>query len=70
MTFAIWIGLGALAALDGADKLFKKKKLKKIIIPVVSVLLLIALPMNLLLPITSLTAEKGIMLHPIMLSIF
>ena len=48
MTFAIWIGLGALAALDGADKLFKKKELKKIIIPIVSVLLLIALPLNLL----------------------
>ena len=48
MTFAIWIGLGALAAFEGVDKLFKKDKLKKIIIPLVSVLLLIALPMNLL----------------------
>ena len=48
MTFAIWIGLGALAALDGADKLLKKKQLKKIIIPIISVLLLIALPMNML----------------------
>lgn len=48
MTFAIWIGLGALAVFDGVGKVIKKKKLQKIVLPVVSILLLIALPLNLL----------------------
>ncbi len=48
MTFALWIGLGSLAVLDTLDKWIKKKKLKIALISLVSVLLLIALPMNLL----------------------
>ena len=47
-TFAFWIGLGALAAFDTIDKLIKKKKLKQYLIATASVLLLVALPMNLL----------------------
>jgi hypothetical protein len=48
MTFAIWIGLGAFAVMDSADRFIKKKNLRKIIIPIVSVLLLLALPVNML----------------------
>ncbi len=47
-TFAFWIGMGALAALDSLNKLVKKKQLNKILIAAVSLLLVIALPANLL----------------------
>ncbi|MBN1552536.1 DUF2723 domain-containing protein, partial [bacterium] len=48
MTFAIWIGIGALAVFDSLDKWIKKKQFKKILFPVVSLLLIFALPLNLL----------------------
>ena len=47
-TFAFWIGIGALAVFDTLDKFIKKKKLKQYLIVAASVLLLVALPMNLL----------------------
>ncbi|MFA6617712.1 MAG: DUF2723 domain-containing protein [Candidatus Neomarinimicrobiota bacterium] len=48
-TFAIWIGLGALALLDGANKILKKKNLNRIALGAISILLVIAIPGNLLL---------------------
>ena len=48
MTFAIWIGMGAFALLDTVDRFIKKKRLKHILITTASVLLLFALPLNLL----------------------
>ncbi|RKY54951.1 MAG: hypothetical protein DRP93_04350 [Candidatus Neomarinimicrobiota bacterium] len=47
-TFAFWIGIGALAVFDTIDKLIKKKKLRQYLIATASVLLLLALPVNLL----------------------
>lgn len=47
-TFAFWIGMGSLALLDSADKLLKKKNLRKIVLAVISLLLVIAIPGNLL----------------------
>ncbi|MEA2076486.1 MAG: DUF2723 domain-containing protein [Candidatus Marinimicrobia bacterium] len=48
MTFAIWIGFGALALLDTIDRWIKEKELKKVLILLASIILLIALPVNLL----------------------
>ncbi len=48
-TFAFWIGLGAMALFDTADKIIKKKKFKQYIIVLTSALLLLALPVNMLL---------------------
>ncbi|MCF7832278.1 MAG: DUF2723 domain-containing protein [Candidatus Marinimicrobia bacterium] len=58
-TFAFWIGIGALAALDTLDRLIKKRKLKQILITTASVLLLVALPMNLLLANFESHSRKG-----------
>ena len=46
-TFAFWIGMGALASFDLVDRYIKKKKLKSILIGAASVLLIVALPLNL-----------------------
>jgi tetratricopeptide (TPR) repeat protein len=58
-TFAIWIGVGALALFDTLDKWIKKKKLKQILIISASILLLVALPMNLLLANYESHSRKG-----------
>lgn len=47
-TFAIWIGVGAYAFFDAVLKFFKKKQARQIVIASLSVILLIALPVNLL----------------------
>ncbi|MDD5709957.1 MAG: DUF2723 domain-containing protein [Candidatus Marinimicrobia bacterium] len=47
-TFAFWIGLGAMAILDAVNRWIKKKKLRESVIVLVSVLLLLALPVNML----------------------
>ncbi|MFO7841231.1 MAG: DUF2723 domain-containing protein [Fidelibacterota bacterium] len=47
-TFAIWIGIGAAAIMDFVKKLIKKKKLRSSVLALVSVLLLLALPVNML----------------------
>jgi len=58
-TFAFWIGIGALAVFDTLDRLIKKKKLKQYLIVTASVLLLAALPMNLLLANFHSHSRKG-----------
>lgn len=47
-TFALWIGVGAMGILETVNRLIKKKKLRDSAIVLVSVLLLVALPLNML----------------------
>ncbi|MDX9780461.1 MAG: tetratricopeptide repeat protein, partial [bacterium] len=47
-TFALWIGLGVMAVLDALNRWIKKKKLRESVIVLVSVLLVLALPVNML----------------------
>ncbi|MBW6458694.1 MAG: DUF2723 domain-containing protein, partial [FCB group bacterium] len=47
-TFAIWIGIGAMALFDLVSKAIKKKKLKQYLTWLTAVVLLLALPVNML----------------------
>ncbi|MDZ7821129.1 MAG: tetratricopeptide repeat protein [Candidatus Marinimicrobia bacterium] len=46
--FAIWIGLGAAAIMDFVNRWIKKKKLRRSVLALTSVVLLLALPVNML----------------------